>query len=43
DEFQRSEFLLAHGALDMIVVRREMRDRVGRLLAKLTNARVVSE
>ncbi|MBS9945897.1 acetyl-CoA carboxylase carboxyltransferase subunit beta [Vibrio alginolyticus] len=43
DEFQRSEFLLAHGALDMIVDRREMRDRVGRLLAKLTNARVVSE
>ena len=43
DEFQRSEFLLAHGALDMIVDRREMRDRVGGLLAKLTNARVVSE
>jgi acetyl-CoA carboxylase carboxyl transferase subunit beta len=33
--FQRSEFLLEHGALDMIVDRREMRDEVARLLAKL--------
>jgi acetyl-CoA carboxylase carboxyl transferase subunit beta len=31
--FQRSEFLLEHGALDMIVDRREMRDRVAGLLA----------
>ena len=30
--FQRSEFLLDHGALDMIVDRRDMRDRVGALL-----------
>lgn len=30
--FQRSEFLLAHGAIDMIVDRREMRDRVSALL-----------
>ena len=30
--FQRSEFLLEHGALDMIVDRREMRERVGSLL-----------
>ncbi len=34
--FQRSEFLLQHGALDMIVDRREMRDRVGSLLRLLT-------
>ena len=34
--FQRSEFLLQHGALDMIVDRRQMRDRVHSLLAKLT-------
>lgn len=34
--FQRSEFLLEHGALDMIVDRREMRDRVAALLALLT-------
>jgi acetyl-CoA carboxylase carboxyl transferase subunit beta len=33
--FQRSEFLLEHGALDMIVDRREMRDEIARLLAKL--------
>jgi acetyl-CoA carboxylase carboxyl transferase subunit beta len=35
--FQRSEFLLEHGAIDMIVDRREMRQRIGGLLAKLTN------
>lgn len=34
--FQRSEFLLEHGAIDMIVDRREMRDQIGELLAKLT-------
>ena len=33
--FQRSEFLLDHGAVDMIVDRREMRTQVGDLLAKL--------
>ena len=31
--FQRSEFLLEHGALDMIVDRRDMRDRIAGLLA----------
>jgi acetyl-CoA carboxylase carboxyl transferase subunit beta len=30
--FQRSEFLLEHGALDMIVDRRDLRDRIGSLL-----------
>ena len=35
--FQRSEFLLEHGAIDMIIHRAEMRDRVGSLLAKFTN------
>jgi acetyl-CoA carboxylase carboxyl transferase subunit beta len=34
--FQRSEFLLEHGALDMIVDRREMRDRVGAMLRLMT-------
>ena len=34
--FQRSEFLLEHGAIDMIIDRREMRDRIHRLLALLT-------
>jgi acetyl-CoA carboxylase carboxyl transferase subunit beta len=34
--FQRSEFLLEHGALDMIVDRRDMRDRIGGLLRMFT-------
>ncbi|HDV5418477.1 TPA: acetyl-CoA carboxylase carboxyltransferase subunit beta [Vibrio cholerae] len=34
--FQRSEFLLEHGAIDMIVDRRDMRQRVASLLAKMT-------
>jgi acetyl-CoA carboxylase carboxyl transferase subunit beta len=33
--FQRSEFLLEKGALDMIVDRRKVRDEVAALLAKL--------
>lgn len=33
--FQRSEFLLEHGAIDMIVGRRELRDRISSLLQKL--------
>ncbi len=32
--FQRSEFLLDHGAIDMIVDRRKMRDEISELLAK---------
>lgn len=36
-DFQRSEFLLEHGAIDMIVHRNEMRARISGLLAKLTN------
>lgn len=35
--FQRSEFLLDHGAIDMIIPRREMRDRLSGLLAKMTH------
>lgn len=37
DGFQRSEFLLEHGAIDMIVHRHDMRDTVHRLLAQLTH------
>jgi acetyl-CoA carboxylase carboxyl transferase subunit beta len=33
--FQRSEFLLEHGAIDMIVDRREMRETLSRLLTKM--------
>ena len=32
--FQRSEFLMDHGAIDMIVDRRRLRDEIGDLLAK---------
>ena len=35
--FQRSEFLLEHGAIDMIVDRREMSDRIANLIAILMN------
>ena len=35
--FQRSEFLLEKGAIDMIVKRSEMRSTLGNLLSKLTN------
>jgi acetyl-CoA carboxylase carboxyl transferase subunit beta len=34
--FQRSEFLLEHGAIDMIVHRSDMRDTLARLLEKMT-------
>jgi acetyl-CoA carboxylase carboxyl transferase subunit beta len=37
DGFQRSEFLLEHGAIDQIVDRREMRERIAALLAMLTH------
>jgi acetyl-CoA carboxylase carboxyl transferase subunit beta len=33
--FQRSEFLLEKGAIDMIIDRRELRDQVARVLALL--------
>jgi acetyl-CoA carboxylase carboxyl transferase subunit beta len=33
--FQRSEFLLEHGAVDMVVDRRELRDRIASLLTML--------
>jgi acetyl-CoA carboxylase carboxyl transferase subunit beta len=35
--FQRSEFLVEHGAIDIIIHRHEMRDTVFRLLAKFTH------
>ncbi len=35
--FQRSEFLLEHGAIDMIVDRRDMRDKLASILSMLQN------
>ncbi|WP_045382311.1 acetyl-CoA carboxylase, carboxyltransferase subunit beta [Vibrio campbellii] len=43
DGFQQSEFLLEHGALDMIAERRDMRGRIGGLIAKLTNKSIRPE
>jgi acetyl-CoA carboxylase carboxyl transferase subunit beta len=40
--FQRSEFLLEHGAIDMIVDRREMRDTIASLLGMLTGRPAVA-
>jgi acetyl-CoA carboxylase carboxyl transferase subunit beta len=33
--FQRSEFLLEHGAIDMIVDRRDLRERIANVLAMM--------
>ncbi|WP_108651515.1 acetyl-CoA carboxylase, carboxyltransferase subunit beta [Dongshaea marina] len=41
--FQRSEFLLEHGAIDMIVDRRQMRDRLAGVLAKLMNRHLIED
>ncbi len=38
DGFQRAEFLLEHGAIDMIVDRRDMRETLQRVLSNLTHA-----
>ena len=35
--FQRSEFLLEHGAIDMVVDRRDLRDRIASLTLMLSN------
>ena len=37
DGFQRSEFLLEHGAIDMIVHRKQMREEMARLITLLRN------
>lgn len=41
--FQRSEFLLEHGAIDMIIPRSEMRETLAGVLAKLTHSTVNEE
>ncbi len=43
DGFQRSEFLLEHGAIDMIVDRREMRERLSNVLGQLTGRQPLPE
>lgn len=39
--FQRSEFLLEHGAIDMIIHRHELRDKLSGLLAKMTHKTLI--
>ena len=41
--FQRSEFLLEHGALDMIVDRKDMRDQLYELLCIMTHKEIAKE
>jgi acetyl-CoA carboxylase carboxyl transferase subunit beta len=41
--FQRSEFLQEHGAIDMIIDRRQMRDKIAGLLALMTQNRYLGD
>ena len=41
--FQRSEFLLEHGHIDMIVERQALRDVLSRLIAKLSHRNLLVE
>ena len=41
--FQRSEFLLEHGAIDLIIDRRDLRGKISALLAILTRRTAVAE
>ena len=41
--FQRSEFLLEHGAIDMIISRQDMRNTLSSLLAKMTHKKSTVE
>jgi len=41
--FQRSEFLQEHGAIDMIIDRRNMRDKLAGMLAILTAAKMTAQ
>jgi acetyl-CoA carboxylase carboxyl transferase subunit beta len=42
DGFQRAEFLLEHGAIDMIVDRRQMRDKIVTLITSMQRLPVVA-
>ena len=41
--FQRAEFLLEHGAVDMIIDRRELKNQLATLITMLTKQNAVSE
>lgn len=40
DDFQTSEYLLAHGMIDMVTARRDLRDTLGQVIAYLGAAKV---
>jgi acetyl-CoA carboxylase carboxyl transferase subunit beta len=42
DNFQSAEYLLEHGALDMIVARADLRDTLGKLIDFMTPARAAA-
>ena len=41
--FQRAEFLLEHGAIDMIIDRREMKNQLATLITLLTKQSTAAE
>jgi acetyl-CoA carboxylase carboxyl transferase subunit beta len=43
DGFQRAEYLEAHGMIDMVVDRRELRATLGRLCALLTRTLPIAQ
>ena len=43
DGFQRAEFLVDHGAVDLIIDRRQMRDKLSSLIAYLTKLPAVTQ
>ena len=43
DGFQRAEFLVDHGAVDLIIDRRQMRDKLSSLIANLTKLPAVTQ
>jgi acetyl-CoA carboxylase carboxyl transferase subunit beta len=43
DGFQRAEFLLEHGAVDMIIDRRQMRDQLATLITLLMKQPAVTK
>lgn len=42
ENFQKSEFLLKHGAIDMIIDRRNIREKLANLISILTNKSILS-
>jgi acetyl-CoA carboxylase carboxyl transferase subunit beta len=43
DGFQRAEFLVEHGAVDLIIDRRQMREKLSALIANLMKMPAIAE